>query len=133
MKQKSQYLGIILGVLYGLMVRILGDSERLEDYYTIYSISFLWVTPIIIGLIPILFSSNEIYKSNMKLFFYPIITIIIFLIVALITRIEDLVCLLIIGLPFLIIAGVTGLFLGAFVKDRIKTKPSIPSRSFHWY
>src|SRR5690606_36453460 len=78
--------------------------------------------PIVIGLFPILFSSNESYKSKTKLFFYPIITIILFLIVALVTRIEDLVCLLIIGLPFLLVAGVIGLLLGAFVKDRIKDK-----------
>lgn len=122
MKQKSQYLGIFLGVIYGLIIRILGDNEIFEDYYNIYSISFLWVTPIVIGLFPILFSSNEIYKSKAKLFFYPIITIILFLIAALITRIEDLVCLLIIGLPFLLVAGVIGLLLGAFVKDRIKDK-----------
>lgn len=120
MKQKFQYLGIFLGVIYGLLIRILGDNEILEDYYNIYSISFLWVTPIIIGLLPILFSSNEIYKA--KIFFYPIITVILFLITALITRIEDLLCLLIIGLPFLLIAGLIGLLLGTFVKDRVKDK-----------
>ncbi|WP_276682363.1 hypothetical protein [Empedobacter brevis] len=109
MKQKTQYLGIALGAIYGLLIRILGDQENLEDFYNIYSISFLWITPIIIGLFPILFSSNEIYKSKIKLFFYPIITVILFFIIALITRMEDLVCLLIIGLPFLIIAGIIGL------------------------
>ncbi len=122
MKQKSQYLGIFLGVIYGLIIRILGDTEKFDDYYNIYSISFLWITPIIIGLFPILFSSNEIYKSKLKLFFYPIITVVLFLVVALITRIEDLVCVLIIGFPFLLVAGITGLLLGAFVKNRIKDK-----------
>ena len=122
MKQKSQYLGILLGVIYGLIIRIIADQEIFEDYYNIYSISFVWLAPIVIGLFPILFSSNEIYKSKTKLFFYPIITIILFLIVALITRIEDLVCLLIIGLPFLFVAGVIGLLLGVLVKGRIKDK-----------
>lgn len=122
MKQKSQYLGIFFGVIYGLIIRILGDTENFADYYNIYSISFLWVTPIIIGLFPILFASNEIYKSKVKLFFYPIITVILFLITTLITRIEDLVCLLILGFPFLLAAGIIGLLLGAFVKNRIKDK-----------
>ncbi|MFA7469782.1 MAG: hypothetical protein WCY63_04320 [Weeksellaceae bacterium] len=125
MKLKSQYLGIFLGVIYGLIIRILGDTENFADYYNIYSISFLWVTPIIIGSFPILFSSNEIYKSKAKLFFYPIITVILFLITALITRIEDLVCVLIIGLPFLLVAGLIGLLLGAVVKDRIKKQKII--------
>lgn len=125
MIQKSQYLGIFLGIIYGLIIRILSEKEIFNDFYTVYSISFLWVTPVIIGLFPILFSSNDIYKSKIKLFFYPILTIILFLIAALITKIEDLVCLLIIGLPFLIIAGIIGVFLGLFVKNRVKNKKNI--------
>ncbi|VDH15441.1 Uncharacterised protein [Algoriella xinjiangensis] len=39
MKQKFQYLGIFFGVIYGLIIRILGDNEIFEDYYNIYSIS----------------------------------------------------------------------------------------------
>ena len=122
MKNKSQYLGIILGVIYGLIIRIIGGSSNFEGYYSIYSISFIWITPMIIGLIPILFSSNEIYKSKLKLFFLPIVTIIIFLAVALLTRIEDIFCLIVIGIPFLIISGIIGLILGAFVKDKIVNK-----------
>lgn len=119
MNHKSQYLGIFFGVVYGLIIRLLGDTEKFVEFYNIYSISFLWITPIIIALFPILFASNQIYKSKTKLFFYPIITIILFLITALITRIEDLVCLLIIGFPFLLVAGLIGILLGTFVKDRI--------------
>lgn len=122
MKQKSQYLGIVLGVIYGITIRLLGDTEKFQEFYNIYSISFLWITPIIISCFPIIISSNQIYKSKTKLFFYPIITIVIFLVTALITRVEDLVCLLIIGLPFLLIAGLIGLLLGAFVNGRIKDK-----------
>lgn len=76
----------------------------------------------IIGLFPILFTNTEIYKSKTKLFFYPVITILLFLISALLTRLEDLICLLIIGFPFLIAAGIVGLLMGVFVKDRIKNK-----------
>lgn len=122
MKHNTQYIGIGLGVIYGLLIRILIDKQIFENYYSIYSISFLWVTPIIIGLFPILFSSNEIYQSKIKLFFYPIITIIIFLIIALITSIEDLICLLIMGLPFLFVAGIVGFLLGLFVKEKLKDK-----------
>jgi DMSO reductase anchor subunit len=97
MKQKSQYIGILLGVVYGLFIRLLGGHESFEDFYNIYSISFLWVTPIIIGVLPILFSFNQIYQSKIKLFFYPIITVLLFLITALITGIEDFACILIIS------------------------------------
>jgi len=76
----------------------------------------------LIGLFPILFANTEIYKSKLKLFFYPIITILLFLISALLTRIEDLICILIIGIPFLIAAGIIGILTGAFVRHRIQNK-----------
>lgn len=122
MKQRSQYLGILLGVVYGLFIRLLGEPERFADYYQIFSITFMWITPMVIGLFPILFASNELYKSKLKLFFYPVLTVILFLITAVVTQIEDLVCLLILGLPFLIGAGVIGLFLGLFVKRSVSNK-----------
>lgn len=122
MKHKSQFSGIILGVLYGLLIRMISGEGYFEYLYNIYSISFIWITPMIIGLFPILFANTEIYKSKWKLFFYPVITILLFLISALLTRIEDLVCLLIIGFPFLIAAGIIGIIMGLFVKNRIKNK-----------
>lgn len=111
-----------MGVIYGLVIRILGGITQLESAFHIYSITFIWITPIIIGLCPIVFPSNALYKSKTKLFFYPIITIVLFLITALITRIEDMVCLLIIGLPFLVGAGLVGLLMGTIIKKRINNK-----------
>ena len=37
MKQKSQYLGIVLGVIYGITIRLLGDTEKFQEFYNIYS------------------------------------------------------------------------------------------------
>lgn len=122
MKNKTQYLGIFCGAAYGLLIRLLADQKDFSYLFNIYSISFLWITPIVIGLFPILFASNQIYKSKTKLFFYPILTVILFLLFALAVRLEDLVCLLIISLPFLFGAGLIGLLLGFFVKERVKNK-----------
>lgn len=122
MRDKFQYLGLLLGVLYGLIIRVINDNDRFHDFYSIYSITFIWITPVVIGLVPILFSANEIYKSKVKLFFYPFLTVVLFLIAALITRIEDLICLLIIGLPFLLASGILGVLLGLFVRKRLRSK-----------
>lgn len=124
MKIKSvfQYLGFILGIIYGLVFRLISDVEYLDGYYNVYSITFIWVIPMLIGLFPIMFSSSKLYLSPLKLVLYPIITICLFLITTLVTGLEDFFCLLIIGIPFFIAAGVVGILLGAYMKDKISNK-----------
>lgn len=121
MKKKlfSQYIGIALGVIYGLVFRLIVDIDYLDGLYNLYSITFVWIVPILVGLLPIIFSSNKLYLSPFKLFFYPIITVFLFLIVTLIVKLEDIFCLFIIGIPFFIAAGVAGVLLGSFVKDKV--------------
>lgn len=121
-KLGSQYLGFVLAIVYGLTFRLIADVDGMEDLYSIYSITFIWIVPILMGLLPILFSSNKIYLSKLKLIFYPIITIFLFLIITLVTRLEDIFCLLILGIPFFISAGVIGILLGTFVKNKVINK-----------
>lgn len=122
MKDISQYIGIFLGVVYGLFVRVIVDIDSIGDYYGIYSVTFIWITPIIIGLIPILFTSNEVYKSNLKLFFYPITTVLLFLITAVVSGLEDFICFIIIGFPFIIASGFLGFMVGILLKKRVENK-----------
>lgn len=121
-KTVSQYLGFILGIIYGLIFRLISDVEYLDGYYNVYSITFIWIIPTLIGLFPIMFSSSKLYLSPLKLVLYPIITICLFLITTLVTGLEDFFCLLIIGIPFFIAAGVVGILLGAYMKDKISNK-----------
>lgn len=121
-KTVSQYLGFILGIIYGLVFRLISDVEYLDGYYNVYSITFIWIIPTLIGLFPIMFSSSKLYLSPLKLVLYPIITICLFLITTLVTGLEDFFCLLIIGIPFFIAAGVVGILLGTYMKDKINNK-----------
>lgn len=114
----SQYLGIFLGAVYGLIIRLIGGEEAFSGLYSIYSITFIWITPIIIGLIPILISSNELYKSRRKLFLYPVLAVLTFGILSLSTGIEDLLCVLILEIPFMLMAGFVGLGIGTVIKNR---------------
>lgn len=116
MERLSQYLGILLGAIYGILIRILVGIDAFSDFYSIYSITFIWVTPIIISVIPVFISSNELYKSISRLFFFPVLAVLLFGIIALCTRFEDLLCILILGFPFLLVAGVTGVAIGGIIK-----------------
>jgi len=121
-KSNTQYLGFILGIIYGLVFRLISDVEYLDGFYNVYSITFIWVIPTLIGLFPIMFSSSKLYLSPLKLFLYPVLTIFLFLIITLVTGLEDVFCLFIIGIPFFIAAGVIGILLGTYMKDKMINK-----------
>lgn len=123
MREKySQFIGIILAVVYGLIIRLLFDDTLNSNLGSVFSITFIWVTPVIIGLIPIVFSGTEIYRSSLKLFFYPMLAVVLYLIVALVTKLEDVICILIIGVPSIISSGLLGLLLGLIVRKRMDNK-----------
>jgi len=121
----TQYLGILFGALYGLGFRLLCEKEHLfgiYELYDIYSITFIWIVPIIVGVIPILFARKEILKSKRKQFLFPFLSVLLFFLFALSTRLEDWLCILIIAFPFLFSAGIVGLLLGSFLKNRKSNK-----------
>ena len=82
----SQYLGIVLGASYGLLIRLLGGLEAFSGFYNIYSITFIWITPFVISLIPFLIPSNELYKSKARSFFFPVLAVLLFGLISLSTR-----------------------------------------------
>jgi len=123
----KQYIGIILGALYGLGVRFFlnprdNSTSEIYDYYNIYTISFIWILPVAISIIPILFAKNEILESKWKQFIFPILSVLLFFIFTLSSGIEDWLCIVIIAFPFLLTAGIVGLILGPIIKNRILNK-----------
>lgn len=126
MKYK-QYIGIILGALYGLAVRFLMNPqvhslEKLYDYYNIYTISFIWVLPIIIAIIPILFAKEKILASPWKQFLYPVYSVLLFFIFTLSIGLEDWLCILILAFPFILTAGLVGISVGYLIKNKNSDK-----------
>lgn len=123
MNYKSEYIGIVLGALYGLLFRLILGNNSYDIFDSgILTYTFLFGVPIVIGVVPITFSSTEIYKSKFKQFFYPIITIVIYIITCLMTGIEDFICALIVGFPALIVAGVAGLICGSRTTEKENDK-----------
>lgn len=118
----TQYTGILLGALYGLLFRYLGGLKSVEEFYSIYSISFIWIVPVVVGLIPVLFAHKEVLNSKTKLIAFPFLSVLLFFILAMASGLEDLFCILIIAFPFLVSAGVLGVVLGIFMNRRKKNK-----------
>ncbi len=120
----SQYLGIFLGAFYGVIYRLLceGTLNKGSLNFNVYSISFIWILPIAIGVIPLLIAKKEILKSRTKQFFLPLFSVLLYFVATWVTRLEDLFCILIIAIPFLLGAGIVGLLLGNFMKNRKSNK-----------
>ena len=121
-KNPSQYLGILIAALYGLIIRFFVEQDSIIFSNNVYNISFIFITPVIIGIIPILFLKNQVYENGLKSFFYPIISVFLFIVIAVVTKLEDLFCILIIGLPFFLIAGTVGFIAGSLLKKREQKK-----------
>lgn len=92
------------------------SGSELYDVFNIYSVSFIWVLPIAIGIIPVVIAKDSISKSRAKQVFYPILSVLLFFIITLTSGIEDWLCILIISLPFLLAAGITGLLAGHLIR-----------------
>lgn len=117
MKKHKKYLGVVLGTVYALVFRILGGMELLEGAFTIYSITFVWIVPLCVAIIPIIVARDEMRNSMGKQFFYPVLSGLLFAVIALSTRLEDVLCILILGAPFVLGAGAVGLVIG-IILDR---------------
>jgi hypothetical protein len=88
------YSGLIASVVYSLIVRYLAERNVIE----INSISYLIVTPMVSGYLPYLFENKDFTRSIYKCITLPIISTLLFLLIAVITRIEELICFVIIGI-----------------------------------
>ncbi|GEC72396.1 hypothetical protein SAMN05443543_10844 [Flavobacterium flevense] len=100
------YSGLIVSVIYSLIVRYLAEWDVIE----INSISYLIITPIISGYLPFVFGNKNFTENIYKSISLPIISTLLFLTIAVITKIEELICFVIIGIPYLIVSVLVSLY-----------------------
>lgn len=98
-------LGILCGVLYGVVGRlVLGFGDQLN------SMAFLFVLPLVLGMIPWLLVGKKEYEPFEKRILMPLMIIFTFFVTLLLLGTEDAICLIILSLPFLIM-GLVGAWL----------------------
>ncbi|MFN8888870.1 MAG: hypothetical protein ACK5WF_15515, partial [Cyclobacteriaceae bacterium] len=108
------YGGVLIGGLYGLAMRIFFDMH-LGDLVDLFSITFVWIVPMVIGLIPLVFATHEQLKGWSFRMSRPILSVLTFFIFCYSTQLEDIICLIIISFPFLLVAAGTGVILGELI------------------
>ncbi|SFW39354.1 hypothetical protein [Cellulophaga fucicola] len=114
----QSYSGVLFAVFYGVFLRVLRDYFDVSNENFI----FIFVVPAIISLVPVCYVTTGIYRSKIKLFFYPFFSTLLFLIIYSVSSWIDFPLFLLLGLPFYIIIGVLGILVGGVVKERAENK-----------
>ncbi len=102
--------GIVFGALYGLILRFLFNISFKDNFsFTdLFSVTFIWIVPVIIGITPMLFATRIQLQSWRYRISRPVLTVFLFFAFCFATRAEDLICILILSVPFLVGAAVGG-------------------------
>lgn len=103
-------IGVALGVVYGLATRLIFEKAEALD-----SITYLIVTPLVLGIVPMLMASESQLRALSNIFRVPAVTVAVCLLAMFITELEVLLCLLIFALPFILMAT-----LGAFIVRQVR-------------
>lgn len=119
LKQKYGLLiiGIAIGIAYGVVTRLVFGQEA-----TLASVTYLFIIPTILGIIPLMFADNDKLKSYRKIIFIPWITVATFFLTMFLIGLEDFICLLILAGPFFILGTVGALIYRIVQINREKSK-----------
>lgn len=114
--KKSRLRTLITGLAIGTAYAYL-SMFIVTDLHESVSISYIFILPVILGAIPVLFSTKEQLKAYRTYLIWPWVIVFTFFILAYLTRMEGMICLVIIVGPFLLLGT-----LGAFITRLIKLK-----------
>ena len=104
--------GLAAGLLYAFLAMFI-----VQQSHKAVSVSFVFLVPLALGAMPVLFSTREQLQSYLRMLLLPWVTVLTFFYLALINGFEGMICLVIIVGPFLVLGG-----LGAFVYRLVKLR-----------
>ena len=135
----AKYGGIVIGGLYGLILRFIYGfrADYDTEYYKflkswesnypyleykawnsvdIFSLTFIWIVPAVISIIPFIFSINEKLNDKGIRLIRPLLSIFSFFVFCFVTSIEQPICIIIMALPFLFVCVITYYLFGWLFK-----------------
>lgn len=107
--------GILIGALYALILRLIFSIE-IPNLVSLFSITFIWLVPAIIGSIPLFYATDEQLKNIRYRMTSPVWTVVLFFILCFVTRMEDLICICVIAIPYVLGAMVVGIVAGEIIE-----------------
>ncbi len=116
-----KYIGILLGTLYGITLRLLWEIEALKNIGGLVTISFMFVVPFVIGFIRIHYECKITKSLSIgKMIVIAWQPIFVFLLVSVVTLLEGSICVAMALPGFMFFSSLGGMCAG--VLNRFKTK-----------
>ncbi|KAA3439846.1 hypothetical protein [Rufibacter hautae] len=97
-------IGIVIGIAYGLITRLVFGYKA-----TLASVTYLFIIPTILGIIPLMFADTDKLKSYRNIIFIPWLTVSTFFLTMFLIGLEDFICLLVLAGPFFILGTIGAL------------------------
>lgn len=113
---RTLLIGIAIGVAYAFVVMFL-----IAQLHELVSVTYIFVLPLVLGAIPVLFSTKEQLETYLSYLIYPWIITLSFFLFLLALGSEGMICLVIIIGPFIVI-GSLGAFVARFATLNLKEK-----------
>ena len=121
---KKLLLSIGIPLVFIFLIRGVFGVRDWQDFYSVMSITFLFLTPAAVGALTIFFSSTRLVESRSYQFFMPWVPIMLFFLLTLFFKVEGLACWVMILPVFLIASSIGGLVAGYFkLKKKDDTLP----------
>ena len=109
---------ISLATIYGLLLRVIFGF--LDNFMGIMSVSFIILTPVIIGFLTAILIPQKTIQSSSSAFFKPWLTSLAILIITILFKIEGTICWIMIYPLFAILSGIGGLIAYNIRKQKSK-------------
>lgn len=116
-KIKEKYglliLGVLIGIVYGIVTRVVFGERA-----TLASITYLFLIPMILGIVPLVFANEIQIRSYRNIIFIPWITTATFFLTTVLVGMEEFICLLVLAGPFFILGTIGALIIRLIILHR---------------
>jgi hypothetical protein len=116
------FIGILFGITYGLVLRILFDWKAVSGVLEIVSGAFLVVAPFVVGAISIYFASKNTILSVKSQISISAGTMLFFLASMFFLFLEGLICIVLVFPVFMVASIIGGLLMGFIIKLTSKAR-----------
>lgn len=108
--KKGIWLGVILGIGYGILLRLLFEVS--QYFPGAMSMSFVMGTPVVIGAISVYYAGEGERISWLRQIFIPWLAVLAFMLTCLATLLEGAICVVLLSPVFALLASIGGLIGG---------------------
>src|ERR1044071_499625 len=108
----SIWFGLAAGILYGALARIVFTYNRLQDYWSLMTLGFIFLVPLTLGILTVYYGEKERKRSWPYRIFMPWVPCSVLMLAAFLIGWEGSIC-IVMALPiFLFMSSLGGVFAG---------------------